>query len=110
MPAQGCRRAPSAWPEGRRRRSAGPRPEAASARPPSPLVHLPAAVDVEGGAGDVLGPVGGKERHHLAEVTRCLKTMQRDPVAEVVPALLFGLALHGRELLDDAGVQSGLDN
>src|SRR3977135_3194241 len=70
-----------------------------SMRPSVNSVHLPAAIDVEGGAGDVLGAVGGEERDHLAEVARRLETMQRDAVAEVVPALLDRLALHGRELL-----------
>src|SRR6266699_2040591 len=76
------------------RRGIGPAP-GGSMRPSVNSVHLPAAVDVEGGAGDVLGTVGGEEGDHLAEVARRLEAVERDAVAEVVPALLDGLAMHG---------------
>src|SRR5579859_6609366 len=42
-------------------------------------VHLPAAVDVERRTRDVFRPIGGEERHHLADVRRGLEARERDP-------------------------------
>src|ERR1700674_4553392 len=81
-----------------------------SMRPSVNSVHLPAAVDVEGGAGDVLGTVGGEEADHLAEGGGRLEAWRGEAGGEIVPALLDRLALHGRELLDHSRVQRGLDD